>query len=180
MQGSTPRGKRSLPACRSQPALGATKRVTAPGSPRWGGLTAHTPLPLGDFHLPTFRAGSRDEKAAPLSLEGYRKKWGRRWLHLPAPAVSGPWLSIIRSHRSGRLLQLLGPTEPLPLQGKYPTCFEGLPCLLNSLLFGPSCLLPLVSGKKKRNTTEGDINKSMSLLFIKFYLFSNKSMLCML
>lgn len=33
-----------------------------------------------------------------------QKKWGRQWLHLPAPTASGPWLNLTRNHMSGILL----------------------------------------------------------------------------
>lgn len=71
-------GKGRSPACRSQLTLGAAKGVTGSRQPTlWGGLTAHTPLYLGNFHLPTFRASSRDERAAALSLEGWPEDAGR-------------------------------------------------------------------------------------------------------
>lgn len=52
----------------SEPA----KRVTGSRQPTpWEGLTAHTPVSPSNFHLSTFWAGSRDGKAAALSLEGW-------------------------------------------------------------------------------------------------------------
>lgn len=147
MQGSTLCGKRSL-SCLPQPARPRSHPTGHCSSQPTlqEGLTAHSPLPLGNLHPSTsgLAPGMKKQQLFPWR-GGQRKKWGRQWLHLPAPA--GPQLSIIRSHMSGMILQLPGSIELLPLQGECPTWFEWLFCLLNSLLFSLS--FPLVSGKKR-------------------------------
>lgn len=63
-------GKGRSPACHSPAHTGSHQMGHWPQA-------AHTPLSLGSFHLPTFRAGSRDEKAAALSLEAWAEEAGR-------------------------------------------------------------------------------------------------------
>lgn len=82
-----------LPATASQTGHGSNQPTL------WEGLTALTPLSLGNFHLSTFGAGARDENAAALSLEGWAVDAEKVGKAMAASASSNCFWAMAEHHQ---------------------------------------------------------------------------------